>query len=115
MTDLKPWAAVRRSSSPEQERAGRAWVEQQVALMRLPEVRRARRLTQIALAERLEIPQGEVSRIERRSDMYLRTLRSYIEAAGGQLHLVVEFPDADPIEVELAEAPAVGRRIDEAV
>ena len=111
MTELKSWTSVRRAGSPDGEEARQAWVAEQVVRMRLPEVRRARRLTQTALAERLEIPQGEVSRIERRTDMYLKTLRSYIEAAGGQLHLVVEFPDADPIEVELAEAVEIDQAV----
>jgi hypothetical protein len=49
------------------------------------------------VAEALHISQDGVSRIEKRSDFLLSTLRSYIEAMGGKLRLVVEFPDRKPV------------------
>jgi hypothetical protein len=45
------------------------------------------------------IGQDGVSRIEKRSDLLLTTLRSYIEAMGGRLHLIVEFPDREPVSL----------------
>jgi len=59
----------------------------------LADLRRARELTQTQLARQLNVTQGEVSRIERRADLYLSTLQSYIEAMGGHLELVGVFDD----------------------
>ena len=71
-----------------------------MASMPLAEIRRAIGLTQIELAETLELGQGNVSKIERQADMYLSTLRRYVEALGGTLHLTAEFPDGRRIEIE---------------
>ena len=60
---------------------------------RLPELREARRLSQAELASRLSINQGACSRMERRSDMLIGTLRNAIEAMGGELYLEARFPD----------------------
>ena len=59
----------------------------------LAELRKARELTQVALANALETTQSGVSRIEHQTDLYLSTLRSYIEAMGGSLELSAVFPD----------------------
>jgi len=59
----------------------------------LQDLRKAHDLTQERMAEILHIKQENVSRIEKRSDLLLSTLRSYIEAMGGDLKLIVEFPD----------------------
>ena len=50
--------------------------------MPIAEVRQARQMTQVRLAEVLGVNQGAISKLEKRSDMYLSTLRSYIEAMG---------------------------------
>ncbi|MGD0631006.1 MAG: transcriptional regulator [Terracidiphilus sp.] len=63
----------------------------------LREIRRARRLTQARLSKKLKIGQEGVSRIERRTDLYISTLRSYVEGVGGKLKLVVELPDRPPV------------------
>jgi hypothetical protein len=65
--------------------------------MNLREVRRLRKLTQTRLSKKLKIGQEGVSRIEKRTDLYLSTLRSYVEGVGGKLSLVVEFPDQAPV------------------
>jgi len=65
----------------------------------LRRLREARALTQSTLADLLEMDQSEVSRLERRSDMLLSTLRRFIEATGGELHLVVRYPDSSPVEL----------------
>lgn len=65
--------------------------------MNLREVRRARKLTQSRLSKKLKIGQEGVSRIEKRSDLYLSTLRSYVEGVGGELTLMVKFPDRPPV------------------
>jgi transcriptional regulator with XRE-family HTH domain len=65
--------------------------------MTLRDLRKALALTQQRMAEALHISQDGVSRIEKRSDFLLSTLRSYIEAMGGKLRLVIEFPDRKPV------------------
>jgi transcriptional regulator with XRE-family HTH domain len=65
--------------------------------MTLRDLRKAHALTQERMAESLRISQDGVSRIEKRSDFLLSTLRSYVEAMGGKLRLVVEFPDRKPV------------------
>jgi len=63
----------------------------------LREMRRLRKVTQARLSKKLKIGQEGVSRIERRADLYLSTLRNYVEGVGGKLSLVVEFPDRAPV------------------
>src|SRR5215510_1647387 len=63
----------------------------------LRELRRAHKLTQERIDETLGIGQDQVSRLEQRSDHLLSTLRSYVEALGGRLTLVAEFPDHKPV------------------
>ena len=65
--------------------------------MSLRELREALRLTQKSLAKTLDIGQDSVSRLEQRSDLLLSTLRNYVEAMGGHLSLVAEFPDREPV------------------
>ncbi|MCC6142415.1 MAG: helix-turn-helix transcriptional regulator [Candidatus Hydrogenedentes bacterium] len=65
--------------------------------MTLRELRRARKLTQVRVAKKLGISQDGVSRLEQRSDLLLSTLRKTIEAMGGSLSLVAQFPDQDPV------------------
>lgn len=66
----------------------------------LQELRKAKELTQVQLAETLGIRQATVAQLEKRSDLMLSTLRSYVEAMGGHLRLVVDFPDRPPVSLE---------------
>jgi DNA-binding transcriptional regulator YiaG len=61
------WADVRRTLSPEREAAGRAEVQEELAAMKLAELRHARRLSQATIAEVLDMRQGDVSKLERRT------------------------------------------------
>lgn len=61
--------------------------------MTLRDLRKARELTQERMADFLKIRQDSVSRIEKRTDLLISTLRSYVEAMGGDLQLIVKFPD----------------------
>lgn len=74
--------------------------------MSLQDLRRARALTQAHLAALLGIRQDSVSRIEKRSDLLLSTLRSYIEAMGGNLDIMVRFPDRPAVKVTSFAATA---------
>jgi DNA-binding XRE family transcriptional regulator len=65
--------------------------------LHLRELRRLRKLTQARLSKKLKIGQEGISRIEKRTDLYLSTLRSYVEGVGGKLSLIVEFPDRPPV------------------
>jgi DNA-binding XRE family transcriptional regulator len=65
--------------------------------MTLQELRQARKLTQVRMAKALRITQEGVSRLEKRSDLLLSTLRKTVKAMGGNLSLVAEFPDRDPV------------------
>lgn len=84
--------------------------------MSLRDLRQALTLTQERMAETLGIGQDGVSRLEKRSDLLLSTLRTYIEAMGGQLSLIAEFPDREPVTlsglatIETAPRPAPRRR-----
>ena len=59
----------------------------------LRQLREARERSQVEMAEKLHINQASVSKLERRTDMYLSTLRSFIEAMGGKLEIVARFPN----------------------
>jgi hypothetical protein len=75
--------------------------------MTLRDLRRALDRTQVRLARDLGVKQETVSRLEKRSDMLLSTLRSYVEAMGGELDLVAKFPGRPPIRLKtLAAVPA---------
>jgi transcriptional regulator with XRE-family HTH domain len=65
--------------------------------MTLQELRQARKLTQVRMAKTLGISQDGISRLEKRSDLLLSTLRKSVEAMGGSLSLVAEFPDREPV------------------
>ena len=66
----------------------------------LKDLRKARDLTQAQLAESLGIRQATIAQLEKRSDLMISTLRSYVEAMGGRLRLTVEFPDKAPVSLE---------------
>ncbi len=77
--------------------------------MTLRDLRRALNRTQVALAKQLGVKQETISRLEKRSDMLLSTLRSYVEAMGGELDLVAKFPDRPAVRLKglpLAQAEA---------
>jgi len=64
-----------------------------LAEMPLQELRQARGLSQKVLAEILHVQQPAIAKLEKRTDMYLSTLRSHIEAMGGELDIVAKFPE----------------------
>lgn len=79
----------------------RALVEFRAAeLATLKDLRSAMQKTQVDLAADLHIGQDSVSRLEKRSDMLLSTLRGYIEAMGGKLEIVARFPNRPPVIIK---------------
>ena len=63
----------------------------------LRDLRQAHDLTQVRMAEYLGVGQDSISRLEKRTDLLISTLRGYIEVMGGHLRLVAEFPDRPPV------------------
>jgi len=70
-------------------------VQETLRAMPLEELRAARELTQTQLAQVLQVSQGAVSKVERRADMYISTLRGYIRAIGGDLQIRAVFPEGE--------------------
>ena len=67
--------------------------------MTLQQLRKARAMTQVKMAKRLGVAQKQISEIEKRTDMHISTLRRSIEALGGKLSLIAEFPDREPVSL----------------
>jgi transcriptional regulator with XRE-family HTH domain len=86
----------------------RARVEARTAMLMaeeatLRDLRQAQHLTQERMAELMGVEQENVSRLERRADLLLSTLSSYVSAMGGKLRLIAEFPDRQPVTIALAD------------
>src|SRR5438874_7506911 len=87
-----------RKLSPAQRKKVEARAAQLIAEeMTLRELRHARKLTQVRIAKTLGITQDSVSRLEKRGDPLLSTLRKTVKAMGGNVSLVAEFPDRAPV------------------
>ena len=89
----KKFQNLRKKMSPERRAKNAAATQAMLAEMSINELRRARHFSQEQLAELLNIKQGSVSKLERRTDLYISTLRRHIEAMGGHLELRANFPD----------------------
>lgn len=97
MAGRKPYSELRQRMSPQ----ARAAADERAATldcqmnreMDLADVRRAHALSQQELGQALGIGQSSVARLEQRTDMYVSTLRRYVEAMGGELEIVARFPD----------------------
>src|ERR1041384_2476452 len=95
MTNLE---RIRKDLSPARRKKVAARAAQLIAEeMTLQELRRARKLTQVRMAKELGIGQDGVSKLEKRADLMISTLRKTVEAMGGSLSLVAEFPDREPV------------------
>lgn len=78
----------------------------------LRDIRKLRALTQDEVAQSLGGKQVQVSRIERRADVKLSTLRGYVRALGGELQLIVTFPDHEPVAIGELAKPGARRKAD---
>ena len=113
MTNLE---RIRKNLSPARRKKIDARAAQLIAEeMTLQELRQARKLTQVLMAKALGITQDGVSRLEQRSDLLLSTLRKAVKAMGGNLSLVAEFPDREPVVLsgiagDDADIKVVGRK-----
>jgi hypothetical protein len=89
---------IMKDLSPERRKKIEAHAAQLIAEeLTLQKLRRARKLTQVRLAKALGIGQDGVSKLEKRTDLMISTLRKSIQAMGGNLSLVAEFPDRAPV------------------
>ncbi len=88
---------IRRLPANQRKRVEARAAELMAEEMTLRELRKARKLTQVRLARALNINQDSVSRLEKRSDLLLSTLRKAVGAMGGTLSLVAQFPDRKPV------------------
>jgi len=84
---------LREKMTPERRERNRESTAALLVAMDLAELRDSLDLTQEEVAARLRIAQSNVSRLEKRRDMLVSTLREVVEAFGGELHLVAEFPN----------------------
>jgi Helix-turn-helix. len=85
------------------EKRGQELIREELTLQSL---RKQLQITQEDLARRLDVRQGNISKVESRGDMLISTLRSYLEAMGGRLELVVHLPGRAPVSIDgIAEDP----------
>lgn len=84
-----------------------------MARLRLGDIREAVGKTQVELAAELGLGQGSVSKIESAADMYLSTLRRYVEALGGELEVLARFPEGTVVPIASLATPkrAVRKRV----
>jgi DNA-binding transcriptional regulator YiaG len=93
MTGRTSFSTLRNRMSPEAQGRVSAKSDALETEMALAEVRRAMKLSQEELAAILQINQASVAKMEKRTDMYIGTLRRFIQAMGGELDIVARFPD----------------------
>ena len=89
----KKFAELQARMTPKARAEAGQLLQQHLKEMPLHELRKAQQLSQENLAKRLNINQAAVSKMERRTDMYISTLRDYIRAMGGELEIIAMFPD----------------------
>jgi len=89
----RPFSELRAKMSPEARAEVDAKVKDLLTQLPLNELRHARQLSQEQLAGLLHVKQASISKLERRTDMYISTLRNFIRAMGGELEIIARFPD----------------------
>ena len=91
----KKFSELKAKMNPERRARIDERVKTTLAEMPLNELRNARGLSQKKLADSLHIQQPAIAKLEKRTDMYISTLRSHIKAMGGELEVIARFPDGD--------------------
>ena len=116
MSGRHSFGELTREFTPERRQRIAEMKSELLAEMSLHELRRARALTQGDMAKMLKVNQPAVSKMEQRADVYVSSLRSYIEAAGGKLKIVAEFPEGEVAITnfsEAGEAEVVSREVED--
>ncbi len=111
MAGHKPWREVRRGDDDSAESA--ALRDAVTDALALAEIRGRRGLTQVDVARLLQVSQASVSKLERREDLYLSTLRDFVEALGGTLELSAVFPEGRIAIASPGAEPVAGHAIAE--
>lgn len=111
VTGHKPWREVRRGNAETPE--GIALTAAVGDALALGEIRGRRGLTQVDVARVMQTSQASVSKLERREDLYLSTLRDFVEALGGELELSAVFPDGRITISRPGTGPSAGHAIAE--
>ena len=93
---------VRERLSPERQERIRERTQELLGELPLQELRQARALSQEELAEVLGLNQATISKLERRTDMYISSLRRFVEAMGGELEITASFPEGR-VRIQLFE------------
>lgn len=91
----KKFSKLRAGMSAEAQAKSKVKAQAMLQDMPLQELRLARGLSQKTLAEVLHVQQPAVAKMEKRTDMYLSTLRNHIRAMGGELDIIARFPDGE--------------------
>ena len=89
----KRFSELLEAMPPENRAKAKRAATEMLQTMPLAELRQARGLSQKTLAEILHVQQPSIAKMEKRTDMYLSTLRNHIEAMGGQLEVIARFPE----------------------
>ena len=89
----KPYSMLREKMKPAARKKAAEKTKVLLGAMPLQELRHARHLSQEQLAQTLSVKQAAVSKLEKRTDMYISTLRNFIKAMGGDLEIIAKFPD----------------------
>lgn len=89
----RKFAELQARMSPESRAEAEQIFRQHLREMPLHELRKTQQLSQESMAKALKVNQAAVSKMERRTDMYISTLRNYIRAMGGELEIIATFPD----------------------
>jgi DNA-binding transcriptional regulator YiaG len=97
------WSDIKARTKPETRDRMEAEAQRLSDDLHLSLLRKARGLTQETMAELLGVSQAEVSKMERRTELYVGTLRKFIEAMNGELVIAARFADGVEVPILLAE------------
>lgn len=114
MANMKASEFMKRFTPAERAKIDRDSKKMIAQARALGELRKARELTQVALAKKLGVDQAAISQLESRADVLVSTLQTYVRGLGGDLSIVAKFPDAPSVELtcfaEFAPVPQATRR-----
>ena len=99
VSELRPFAELVAAMAPASRKRVDERFNETMARLRLGDIREAVGKTQVELAAELGLGQGSVSKIESAADMYLSTLRRYVEALGGELEVLARFPEGTVVPI----------------
>lgn len=104
----KNFKELRAKMTPERQARANRLTQEMMYGMALADLRRARQLSQETLGQAMRVSQPEISKLEKRADTYVSTVRKYIEALGGSLDIIAHFPEGDVRITQFAELEEVG-------